>query len=163
MGCVAKPGGSLVEIAFILTTTRQRHLSHDSIALVRTLCKGGGNPPTGKQSPTEGHRRGCLTARKCPLKWRHFQSDIIVLLFVGCASYAPELNKRCQVHLRPTMILGGLTRRISRLRESGNICIGLWILRATPPLFMLSAFRDARAAERFFLKIKYKHYSKLKV
>jgi hypothetical protein len=30
-------------------------------------------------------------------------------------------------------------------------------------LFMLSAFRDARAAERFFLKIKYKHYSKLKV
>ncbi len=35
---------------------------------------------------------------------------------------------------------------------NGNICIGLWIHRAIRAYFMLSAKRDARAAERFFRK-----------
>ena len=60
-GYVTKSGG-MVEIVFILTAPRLWHRIHEPQAPVRTLCSTGGIP-----------------ARKCPLKWRHFQSDIILL------------------------------------------------------------------------------------
>ena len=59
----------------------------------------GGDPPTGNrkgpllqetlytrsserrkpQRAPSRSKEGCLTARKCPFKWRHFQSEIILL------------------------------------------------------------------------------------
>lgn len=67
-------------------------------------------------------------------------------------SYAPELDKRCRSHLRPT-------NDSWRVDETYIEVKGEWkyLYRAVDSLgftldFMLSAKRDARAAERFFRK-----------
>ncbi len=67
-------------------------------------------------------------------------------------AYAPQLDKRCRVHLKPT-------NDSWRVDETYIKVKGEWkyLYRAVDSLgntldFMLSAKRDARAAERFFRK-----------
>ncbi len=120
---------------------------------------------------------------KHPFKWRHFQSDIILLcvrwylryplsyrhleemmlergltvdhstVYRWVQAYAPELDKRCRPHLRPT-------NDSWRVDETYIEVKGEWkyLYRAVDSEgntldFMLSAKRDARAAERFFRKV----------
>lgn len=68
-------------------------------------------------------------------------------------AYAPELDKRCRVHLKST-------NDSWRVDETYIEVKGEWkyLYRAVDSLgftleFMLSAKRDARAAERFFRKV----------
>lgn len=78
--------------------------------------------------------------------------------------YAPELDKRCRSHLRPT-------NGSWRVDETYIEVKGEWkyLYRAVDSEgntldFMLSAFRDARAAERFFRKtLKASHNSSPRV
>jgi len=46
-------------------------------------------------------------------------------------AYAPELDKRCRTHLKPTNDTGAGGRNISRSKVNGSICIGLSILGFT--------------------------------
>ena len=119
---------------------------------------------------------------KHPFKWRHFQSDIILLcvrwylryplsyrnlsemmlergllldhttVYRWVMAYAPELDKRCRSHLRPT-------NDSWRVDETYIEVQGEWkyLYRAVDSEgntldFMLSAKRDTRAAQRFFRK-----------
>ena len=117
-----------------------------------------------------------------PFKWRHFQSEIILLcvrwylryplsyrnleemmmergltvdhstVYRWVQAYAPELDKRCRSHLKPT-------NDSWRVDETYIKVKGEWkyLYRAVDSSgntldFMLSAKRDARAAKRFFRK-----------
>ncbi len=119
---------------------------------------------------------------KYPFKWRHFQSDIILLcvrwylryplsyrnlsemmlergltvdhttVYRWVMAYAPQLEKRCRPHLKPT-------NDSWRVDETYIQVKGEWkyLYRAVDSLgntldFLLSAKRNARAAERFFRK-----------
>ncbi len=119
---------------------------------------------------------------KHPFKWRHFQSEIILLcvrwyllyplsyrnleemmlerglsvdqttVYRWVQAYAPELDKRCRPHLRPT-------NDSWRVDETYIEVKGEWkyLYRAVDSEgntldFMLSAKRDAQAAKRFFRK-----------
>ena len=131
---------------------------------------------------------------KYPFKWRHFQSDIILLcvrwylryplsyrnleemmlergltvdhttVHRWVQAYAPELDKRCRVHLK-------LTNDSWRVDETYIKVKGEWkyLYRAVDSEgntldFMLSAKRDALAAERFFRKVlKAEHNQKPRV
>jgi IS6 family transposase len=118
-----------------------------------------------------------------PFKWRHYQSEIILLcvrwylryalsyrdleemmnerglsldhttIYRWVQAYAPELEKRIRPHLR-------LTTDSYRVDETYVKVKGAWkyLYRAVDSRgqtidFMLSAKRDARAAKRFFRKI----------
>jgi len=120
--------------------------------------------------------------RKYPFKWRHFQSDIILLcvrwylryplsyrnleemmlergltvdhttVYRWVQVYGPELDKRCRPHLKPT-------NDSWRVDETYIKVKGEWkyLYRAVDSFgntldFMLSAKRNAGAAERFFRK-----------
>ena len=131
---------------------------------------------------------------KYPFKWRHFQSDIILLcvrwylryplsyrnleemmlergleidhttVYRWVQAYAPELDKRCRAHLKPT-------NDSWRVDETYIEVKGEWkyLYRAVDSEgntldFMLSAKRDARAAESFFRKaLKASHNQKPRV
>jgi transposase-like protein len=119
---------------------------------------------------------------KHPFKWRHFQADIILLcvrwylryplsyrnleemmlerglevdhstVYRWVQAYAPELDQRCRTYLKPT-------NDSWRVDETYIKVKGEWkyLYRAVDSLgntvdFMLSAKRDALAAERFFRK-----------
>ncbi|MDZ4877245.1 MAG: hypothetical protein CLLPBCKN_006680 [Chroococcidiopsis cubana SAG 39.79] len=99
---------------------------------------------------------------KYPFKWRHFQSDIILLcvrwylryplsyhnlekmmleqeltvdhttVYRWVQAYAPQLDKRCRAYLEPTNDSWRVDETILKSRASGNIPIGLWIHQATP-------------------------------
>ena len=117
-----------------------------------------------------------------PFKWRHLQSSIILLcvrwylryplsyrnleemmqdrgltvdhttVYRWVQTYAPELDKRCRPHLRPT-------NDSWRVDETYIEVKGEWkyLYRAVDSLgftleFMLSAKRNTQVAERFFRK-----------
>jgi transposase-like protein len=118
-----------------------------------------------------------------PFKWRHYQSEVILLcvrwylryalsyrdlkemmeerglsldhttIYRWVQRYAPELEKRCRPHLRPT-------NDSYRVDETYVKIKGKWsyLYRAVDSTgqtidFMLSARRDARAAKRFIRKM----------
>src|SRR4028119_888541 len=120
---------------------------------------------------------------KHPFKWRHFESDIILLcvrwylryplsyrnedsmmlergvevdhttVYRWVQTYGPELDKRCRTHLRPT-------NDSWRADETYIEVKGEWkyLYRAVDSAgntldFMLSAKRDGKAATRFFRKV----------
>jgi transposase-like protein len=120
---------------------------------------------------------------KHPFKWRHFHSDIILLcvrwylryplsyrnleemmlergllvdhttVYRWVMAYAPELDKRCRPYLKPTNDSWRVDQTYIEVK-------GKWkyLYRAVDSLgftldFMLSAKRDAQAAERFFRKV----------
>lgn len=119
---------------------------------------------------------------KHPFKWRHFQSDIILLcvrwylryplsyrdlsemmwergltvdhttVYRWVQAYAPELDKRCRAYLKPTNDSWRVDETYIKVKSQWK-----YLYRAVDSLgntldFMLSAKRDARAAERFFRK-----------
>ena len=118
-----------------------------------------------------------------PFKWRHFQSDLILLnvrwylryslsyrdleemmrergvkvahttIYRWVQAYSPELDKRCRRHLKPT-------NDSWRVDETYVKVKGVWkyLYRAVDSAgntldFMLSAKRDAKAAKRFLRKV----------
>jgi transposase-like protein len=118
-----------------------------------------------------------------PFKWRHFEGEVILLcvrwylrytlsyrdveelarergllvdhtpVFRWVQRYAPELDKRCRSHLRATNASYRVDETYIRIKKHW------WYLyRAVDSTgatldFMLSATRDAGAAERFFRKV----------
>lgn len=119
-----------------------------------------------------------MTSSK-PFKWRHFQSDLILLnvrwylryslsyrdleemmlergvqvdhttIYRWVQTYSPELDKRCRRHLKPT-------NDSWRVDETYVKVKGVWkyLYRAVDSAgntldFMLSAKRDTKAAKRF--------------
>jgi len=127
--------------------------------------------------------RNLTTLSSQPFKWRHFQSDIILLnvrwylryslsyrdlaemmlergvkvdhttIYRWVQAYSPELDKRCRCHLKPT-------NDSWRVDETYVKVKGIWkyLYRAVDSEgntldFMLSAKRDAKAAKRFFKKV----------
>lgn len=117
-----------------------------------------------------------------PFKWRHYEAEIIlrcvrwylsyplsyrqvaemlnergldvhhVTVFRWVQEYAPEIDKRCRPHLRPTNDSWRVDETYIRVK-------GKWkyLYRAVDSAgqtieFMLSAKRDRRAAKRFFCK-----------
>ncbi|MEM6452391.1 MAG: IS6 family transposase [Cyanobacteria bacterium P01_D01_bin.105] len=118
-----------------------------------------------------------------PFKWRHFQSDLILLnvrwylryslsyrdleemmlergvqvdhttIYRWVQAYSPELDKRCRPYLKPT-------NDSWRVDETYIKIKGVWkyLYRAVDSTgntldFMLSAKRDAKAAKRFLSKV----------
>ena len=119
---------------------------------------------------------------KHPFKWRHFQSDIIFLcvrwylryplsyrhleemmmergltvnhstVYRWVQAYAPELDKRCRSHLRPTNDSWRVDETYIKVKGEWKYLYRAVDSQGNTLEFMLSAKRDARAAERFFRK-----------
>jgi transposase-like protein len=117
-----------------------------------------------------------------PFKWRHFQSDIILLcvrwylryalsyrdleemmqerglhvdhttIYRWVQQYAPELEKRCRPHLKPTTDSWRVDETYIKVKKEW-----VYLYRAVDSHgktleFLLSTTRDAEAAKRFFCK-----------
>lgn len=119
---------------------------------------------------------------KHPFKWRHFQSDIILLcvrwylryplsyrnleemmlergltvdhttVYRWVQAYAPELDKRCRPYLRPTLDSWRVDETYIEVKGEWKYLYRAVDSQGNTLDFMLSAKRDARAAERFFRK-----------
>ena len=120
---------------------------------------------------------------KSPFKWRHFESDIILLcvrwylryplsyrnleemmlergltvdhstVYRWVQGYAPELDKRVRSHLKPTSDSWRVDETYIRVKGEWK-----YLYRAVDSMgntldFMLSAKRDGKAAERFFRQV----------
>ncbi len=75
-------------------------------------------------------------------------------MYCWVQAYAPELDKRCRPHLRPTNDSWRVDETYIEVKDEWK-----YLYRAVHSLgntldFMLSAKRDAAAAERFFRKAK---------
>lgn len=117
-----------------------------------------------------------------PFKWRHFEGEIILLcvrwylryalsyrdleemmqerglsvdhttVYRWVQQYAPELDKRCRPHLKPTSDSWRVDETYIKVKRQWK-----YLYRAVDSAgntldFLLSARRDAKAAERFFRK-----------
>jgi transposase-like protein len=117
-----------------------------------------------------------------PFKWRHFQSDIILLclrwylryslsyrdieeimlerglhvdhttIYRWVQAYAPELEKRCRLHLKATTDSWRVDETYIKVKKEW-----MYLYRAVDSQgqtleFLLSPMRDAPAAQAFFLK-----------
>ena len=117
-----------------------------------------------------------------PFKWRHFESDIILLcvrwylryslsyrdleemmrerglhvdhttIYRWVQRYAPELDKRCRPHLKACNDSWRVDETYIKIKK-----IWMYLYRAVDSEgntleFLLSATRDAKAAQRFFVK-----------
>jgi transposase, IS6 family len=117
-----------------------------------------------------------------PFKWRHFESEIILLcvrwylryalsyrdleemmaerglsvdhstIFRWVQCYAPELDKRCRPHLKATTDSWRVDETYIKVKT-----VWMYLYRAVDSEgntreFLLSATRDAEAAKRFFVK-----------
>ncbi len=119
---------------------------------------------------------------KYPFKWRHFQSDIILLcvrwylryplsyrnleemmlergltvdhttVYRWVQVYAPQLDKRCRPHLKPTNDSWRVDETYIKVKGEWKYLYRAVDSEGNTLDFMLSAKRDARAAERFFRK-----------
>jgi transposase-like protein len=119
---------------------------------------------------------------KHPFKWRHFQSDIILLcvrwylryplsyrhleemmlergltvdhttVYRWVQVYAPELDKRCRVHLKPTNDSWRVDETYIKVKGEWKYLYRAADSQGKTVEFLLSGQRDARAAERFFRK-----------
>jgi len=129
------------------------------------------------------YHRGAALTKSNPFKWRHYESEIILLcvrwylryslsyrdleemmrerglsvdhttIYRWVQAYAPELEKRIRPHLRPI-------NDSYRVDETYVKVKGVWkyLYRAVDSTgqtidFMLSAKRDTKAAKRFFRKM----------
>ncbi len=120
---------------------------------------------------------------KHPFKWRHFQSEIILLcvrwylryplisyrnleemmlergltvdhstVYRWVQAYAPELDKRCRAHLKPTNDSWRVDETYIEVKGEWKYLYRAVDSEGNTLEFMLSAKRDARAEERFFRK-----------
>jgi transposase, IS6 family len=116
-----------------------------------------------------------------PFKWRHFQAEIILLclrwylryalsyrdveemmlerglhvdhttIYRWVQQHAPELEKRCRPHLKPTTDSWRVDET-SGSKKCGCICIGRLIRGERRSTFSSRPTRDGEAASRFFVK-----------
>jgi IS6 family transposase len=117
-----------------------------------------------------------------PFKWRHFQSDIILMcvswylrytlsyrdleeimlergvhvdhttIYRWVQHYAPELKKRCRPHLRATTDSWKVDETYIKVKKEWKYLYRAVDSRGNTLDFMLSPTRDGEAAKRFFLK-----------
>src|SRR5258708_5629957 len=117
-----------------------------------------------------------------PFKWRHFQSDIILLcirwylryslsyrnleeimlerglhidhttIYRWVQHYAPELEKRCRPHLNATTDSWKVDETYIKVKKEWKYLYRAVDSRGNTLDFMLSPSRDGEAAKRFFLK-----------
>ena len=115
-------------------------------------------------------------------KWRHFEGDIIVLcvrwylryalsyrdleeimlerglhvdhttIFRWVQRYAPELDKRCRPHLKTTNDSYRVDETYIKIKKQWYYLCRAVDSEGNTLDFLLSATRDAKAAERFFRK-----------
>jgi IS6 family transposase len=125
-----------------------------------------------------------IMAEQKPFKWRHFQADIILLcvrwylryslsyrdleemmlehglhvdhttIYRWVQSYAPELERRCHFHVKPTTDSWRVDETYIKVKKEW-----LYLYRAVDSSgntldFLLSPTRDAEAAKRFLLKTR---------
>ena len=116
-------------------------------------------------------------------KWRHFHAEIILLnvrwylryglsyrdleemmvergvavdyitLYRWVQAYSPELDKRCRRHLRPSNDSWRVDETYIKVKKRDQYLYRAVDSRGQTLDFMLSAKRDAQAAQRFFLKV----------
>ena len=117
-----------------------------------------------------------------PFKWRHFESDIILLcvrwylryslsyrdleemmrerglqvdhttIYRCVQHYAPELEKRCRPHLKATTDSCKVDETYIKVRKTWMYLYRAVDSQGNTLEFLLSATRDAQAAKRFFEK-----------
>ncbi|GHO64435.1 IS6 family transposase [Ktedonobacter sp. SOSP1-52] len=117
-----------------------------------------------------------------PFKWRHFQSDMILLcvrwylrsalsyrdleemmaerglsvdhttIYRWVQSYAPELNKRCQRHLKPSNDSWRVDETYIKVKKEWISLYRAVDSQGNTLDFVLSSTRDGEAAKRFLLK-----------
>ena len=120
---------------------------------------------------------------KHPFKWRHFQSEIILLcvrwylryplsyrnleemmlergltvnhttVYRWVQVYAPELDKRCRPHLKPTNDSWRVDETYLKVKDKWKYLYRAVDSEGNTLDFMLSAKRNAQAAKRFFRKV----------
>ena len=118
-----------------------------------------------------------------PFKWRHFQAEIILLnvrwycryplsyrnleemmlergLKVDHSTinrwvldYAPELDRRCRPHLKPTNDSWRVDETYVKVKKQWKYLYRAVDSQGNTIDFLLTAKRDANAAKRFFLKV----------
>ncbi|MFK8184564.1 MAG: IS6 family transposase [Phormidesmis sp.] len=123
-----------------------------------------------------------MTSSK-PFKWRHFQSDLILLnvrwylryslsyrdleemmlergvkvdhttIYRWVQAYSPELDKRCRPYLRPTNDSWRVDETYVKVRGKWKYLYRAVDSEGNTLDFMLSAKRDAKAAKRFLSKV----------
>jgi transposase-like protein len=115
------------------------------------------NPFKGRQFPGEVLLLCVRWYLRYPLAYQHV-SEILaergVEVDASCIwrwvqTYAPELNRRCRPHLKPTSKSIGSTRPTSRSKARTGICIERWIPPGQTIDFLLTAKRDQAVAKRF--------------
>jgi IS6 family transposase len=119
----------------------------------------------------------------CPFKWRHFEGDMILLcvrwylryalsyrdveelarerglsvdhttVFRWVQRYAPELDQRCRPHLRATNDSYRVDETYIKIKKQWYYLYRAVDSSGATLDFMLSATRDADAAERFFRRV----------
>jgi transposase-like protein len=117
-----------------------------------------------------------------PFKWRHFESEIILLcvrwylryslsyrdleemmrerglqvdhttIYRWVQQYAPELDKRCRPHLKATTDSWKVDETYIKVRKNWMYLYRAIDSEGNTLEFLLSPTRDAEAAKRFFLK-----------
>ena len=122
-------------------------------------------------------------SHSAPFKWKHFQDDIILLnvrwycryglsyrdleemmaerglcvdhstIHRWVLQYAPEFNKRCRRHLRPTSDSWKVDETYIKVKGQWKYLYRAVDENGQTLDFMLSAKRDAKAAKRFLSKI----------
>ena len=118
-----------------------------------------------------------------PFKWRHFQSDIILLcvrwylryslsyrdleeimlerglhidhstIYRWVQHYAPELDRRCRPHVKGTTDFWCVDETYIKVKKEWVYLYRAVDSRGNTLEFFLSPTRDAGAAKRFFLKM----------
>ena len=119
---------------------------------------------------------------KSPFKWRHYQSDIILLcvrwylsyplsyrqvaemvnetgmevdhttIYRWVQEYSPEIDKRFMSHLRPTNDSWRVDETYIKVKGAGKYLYQAVDSQGNTLDFLLTAKRDANAAKRFFRK-----------
>jgi len=117
-----------------------------------------------------------------PFKWRHFEAEIILLcvrwylryslsyrdleelmrerglqvdyttIYRWVQRYAPELDKRCRLHLKACNDSWKVDETYIKVRKTWMYLYRAVDLQGQTLEFLLSATRDAEAAKRFFVK-----------
>jgi transposase, IS6 family len=114
-----------------------------------------------------------------PFKWRHYESEIILLnvrwycrytlsyrdlkvhttIYRWVQAYAPELDKRCRSYLKPTNDSWKVDKTYVKVKGKWKYLYRAIDSEGNTLDFMLSAKRDKASAIRFFKKILYAQHT----